>query len=102
MRPEDATSEAPVVESTTQSRGARGALFRNSLAQMMNVIIGGLTILVLTRIVVQQLGLDAYGLYSTALGIAGLFGVLADLGFTLLTIREMNRDPNNVAQTFAR
>lgn len=94
--------DALAVDRAPQPKGMRGILFRNSLAQMTNVVVNGLTGLVLTRIIIEQLGLASYGLFSIALNAAIMFGVLADLGFSLLTVREMNRDPSKAAETFAR
>lgn len=99
---DDIAPDALAVDSTLQPKSMRGALTRNSLAQMTNVVVNGLTGLVLTRIIIAQLGLASYGLFSIALNAAILFGILADLGFSLLTVREMNRDPSKAAETFAR
>lgn len=98
----DIAPDALVVDSALQPKGMRGILFRNSLAQMTNVVVNGLTGLVLTRVIIEQLGLASYGLFSIALNAAIMFGVLANLGFSMLTVREMNRDPSKAAETFAR
>jgi len=94
--------DALPVDSTLQPKGRRGILFRNSLAQMTSVVVNGLTGLALTRIIIEQLGLASYGLFSIALNAAVMFGVLANLGFSLLTVREMNRDPSKATEIFAR
>lgn len=97
----DGSGNGPMSK-TPQTGTVRGALFRNSLAQMTNVIVNGLMGLVITRIITQQLGLASYGLFNTAFSTAILLGILADLGFSLLTVREMNRVPVEAAKTFVR
>lgn len=89
-------------DGATPVRDTSGPLLRSFLAQMANVAANILTSLVLTRIIVGQLGLVPYGFFNTALNIALLFGVLADLGFSILTVREMNRAPERADETFAR
>lgn len=51
-------------------------LVKNSIAQYIKIIISVLGTLVYTRIVLQELGIDDYGIFSVISGVIALFGVI--------------------------
>lgn len=49
-----------------------------------------------TMYVARYLGVEGYGIISTALAFTGIFGILTDLGLTQLTVRDIARDKGMV------
>lgn len=51
-------------------------LIQNTIAQYIKIIVSVLTSLLSTRIILQQLGVEDYGIFSVVAGFISLFGVL--------------------------
>ena len=57
-----------------QSQNKR--LIKNTLAQYAKIIVSTIGALIYTRIILQQLGVSDYGIFSVVAGFIALFGIL--------------------------
>ena len=58
------------------------------LSQIISYALG----IFLSLYIARYLGANGYGILSFALAFSGIFSILADLGLSTLTVREVSRD----------
>ena len=51
-------------------------IIRNTIIQYVKILISAIVSLISTRIVLQQLGIDDYGIFSVVAGMIALFSIL--------------------------
>jgi O-antigen/teichoic acid export membrane protein len=68
-------------------------LVKNTSVLMVSQIIGYVLAFFYSIYAARYLGAEGFGVLSAALAIAGIFSILADLGLSNLTVREVAREP---------
>ena len=73
-------------------------IIQNAIYLLLARIVTGLLSLLVVAIIARKLGVDKFGIYTLALTIAGIFGVISDFGSSYFTIREIAKDKRKTGE----
>ena len=80
--------------------GRARTVAKNSFYLILDRLIRGLLLMILTIWVARVLGVKHFGIYSLALVLAGIFRLVSDFGITFLTTHEVAKDRTRVSHLF--
>jgi O-antigen/teichoic acid export membrane protein len=87
---EGTSHQSPDLRSPSPANASRRQLLRNVVSSYAAYIIGLLTTLVLTRVLLRHLGVGTYGLWVVLLAIVGYLGIL-DVGVSTAAVQRVAR-----------
>src|SRR4051794_36785313 len=70
-------------------------------SQIIGQLISAALAIFTLRILTQSLGVHDYGVYATAFAVVSTFALLADIGVTSITAREIARRPDDANEIMA-